>query len=156
MSRCNLMIPRPACVQPICVKITDFGMSVDDRSTGHVDEASTEGRRHESVNHVIAVRWAPPEILAAASASVAPWSEKSDVWSFGVTVWQLYSCGEVPYTLSMSDTSVKQHVLASCLLPAPQACPKEMCTFMHMCWRFKAADRASFSGLKTVLNSMLL
>jgi hypothetical protein len=39
------------------------------------------------------VRWASPEILAASAAWAAPWSEKSDVWSFGCTVWQVFSFG---------------------------------------------------------------
>jgi serine/threonine protein kinase len=77
---------------PIHVKLTDFGMSVDDTSRVGVGSAAN---RHESVSHVIAVRWASPEILAARGAWEAPWSEKSDVWSFGVTVWQVYAHGEV-------------------------------------------------------------
>ena len=141
-------------LQPICVKITDFGMSVNVQRPTRYDVADIA--RHESVDHVISVRWAPPEILSATAAWAAPWSEKSDVWSFGVTVWQVYSCGEVPYTLSVADNSVRSRVLGRQLLPCPQACPPEMMTFMGMCWSFEAADRPDFNGLKAVLDSLLM
>lgn len=141
--------------QPICVKITDFGMSVDD--PGHVrSKVETPSNRHESVDVIVSVRWAPPEILSAHAAWAAPWSEKSDVWSFGVTVWQVYSMGEVPYTLAMSDSAVKSRVMAGQVLPVPHGCAPEMMTFMNMCFTFKASDRPAFQGLKTVLDSMLM
>ena len=43
---------------------------------------------------VLAVRWAAPEVLVAPSAWAAPWSEKSDVWAFGVCGWQVFCDGE--------------------------------------------------------------
>mmetsp|Transcript_29623 Transcript_29623/g.60790 ORF Transcript_29623/g.60790 Transcript_29623/m.60790 type:complete len:94 (+) Transcript_29623:56-337(+) len=53
------------------------------------------------------------------SSRLAPWSEKSDIWAYAVTVWQVYANGEVPYTLAMSDEAVRKRVLARNTLPTP-------------------------------------
>jgi len=75
-------------------------------------------------------------VYAAGAAWTAPWSEKSDVWSFGVTVWQIYSLGEVPYTLSVSESVVVERVKAGHLLPDPKGCSPDILTLMKMCWRY--------------------
>ncbi|KAK6035895.1 protein tyrosine kinase [Cooperia oncophora] len=78
--RCCLPSQRP----PITVKISDFGMSR--RLYGHADYY----RMH---NHaLLPVRWLPPEAINDCKFSVS-----SDVWALGVTMWEVFSYGEVPF-----------------------------------------------------------
>ncbi|KAJ1486689.1 kinase-like domain-containing protein [Baffinella frigidus] len=77
-----------ACETPLVVKLTDFGMAI------RLGEPRSAPIGDGSTNEVLAVRWAAPEILEAPSAWQAPWSEKSDVWAFGVCAWQVYADGE--------------------------------------------------------------
>lgn len=65
------------------VKITDFGLSVDRHYQTHAYGAQNED---------VPFRWMPPEALRKRR-----FSEKSDVWAFGVTAWELLTGGEVPY-----------------------------------------------------------
>ncbi len=66
------------------VKITDYGLA----STGTCLQVSTS-----SVGDGVPVRWMPPEAILRRR-----WSEKSDVWAFAVTVWEMFTHGLVPYT----------------------------------------------------------
>ena len=65
------------------VKITDFGLSVDRHYQTHAYGAQNED---------VPFRWMPPEALRRRR-----FTEKSDVWAFGVTAWELLTGGEVPY-----------------------------------------------------------
>ena len=47
---------------------------------------------------LIPIRWSPPEVLSSYQ-----WSEKSDVWSFGVIMWEIFSCGNEPYAQKSDD-----------------------------------------------------
>ena len=56
----------------------------------------------------IPIRWSPPEVLTSYR-----WSDKSDVWSFGVTMWEIFSGGNEPYA-QKSDSEVS---LINCSFP---------------------------------------
>ena len=67
------------------VKLSDFGLS---KTWQDVEEAVGKAARE------IPVRWTAPEVMVNGE-----WSEKSDVWSFGVLLWEIYSDGDVPFGL---------------------------------------------------------
>jgi hypothetical protein len=65
------------------------------------------------------------------------WSEKSDVWAFAVTVWEMFTHGLVPYTFISSDSEVGQRVVAGHRLKRPMTpteCPPGVFGVMLKCW----------------------
>lgn len=80
------------------LQVTDFGLS----RMGPSGDSSLDAQLlNSSASLSVPVRWTPPEVLTQGS-----WSEKSDVWSFGVTVWEIFSDGAEPYARK-SDEEVR-------------------------------------------------
>ena len=78
------------------VKITDFGLAVDRLYQTHAYGAQNED---------VPFRWMPPEALKKRR-----FSEKSDVWAYGVTAWELLTDGEVPFAFISSNEAVAELV----------------------------------------------
>ena len=95
-------------------------------------------------------RWMPPEAIERHR-----WSEKSDVWAFAVTLWEMFTHGKVPYTFVASDAEVAQRVVAGELRLErplqPTECPEGLFAVMKRCWAARAADRPTFADLKRLL-----
>jgi mitogen-activated protein kinase kinase kinase 13 len=70
-------------------------------------------------------------------------SEKVDVWSYGVVLWELLTC-EIPYK-DVSQSAVLYGVGKSCLtLPVPSTCPPGFNLLLNQCWAPKPSNRPSF------------
>jgi serine/threonine protein kinase len=123
------------------VKITDFGLAVD-----RLYQTGVYGAQNEAVPF----RWMPPEALKKRR-----FSEKSDVWAFGVTAWELFTDGEVPFAFVTSDETVAERVCGGERLPRPVNCPDALWTLLNWTWAEKAADRPKFTELAAELNSVL-
>ena len=80
------------------VKITDYGLA----KTGTYVQDPTN-----SVGDGVPFRWMSPDAILRRR-----WSEKSDVWAFAVTVWEMFTHALVPYTFISSDSEVGQRVVA--------------------------------------------
>eukprot|EP00041_Stephanoeca_diplocostata_P032807 m.1062294 g.1062294 ORF g.1062294 m.1062294 type:complete len:890 (-) comp24214_c0_seq1:1361-4030(-) len=114
------------------VKVSDFGLSKSGRTFYGGDEG-------------MPTAWMSPESLQARS-----WSEKSDVWAFGVTLWELFSGGDIPFA-NLNDTEISEKILAGERLECPADCPQEVYKVMQICWQRRAEDRPSFRSLRIVL-----
>lgn len=68
---------------------------------------------------------------------------ESDVWSFGVVLWEIYSYGLQPY-YGYSNQEVISMVRARQLLPCPEVCPSAVYSLMVECWHEQAVRRPSF------------
>lgn len=89
------------------------------------------------------IRWIPPEVILKQE-----WSEKSDVWAFGVTMWEIFSNSHEPYAADFpSDEDVVHHVMSGGRLPKPDGCPDLMYHMMQECWHLKPYDRPDFQEL---------
>jgi hypothetical protein len=124
------------------VKITDYGLA----STGTYVQVSTS-----SVGDGVPFRWMPPESILRRR-----WSEKSDVWAFAVTVWEMFTHGLVPYTFISSDSEVGQRVVAGHRLERPMTpteCPPEVFGVMLKCWEQEAHARPTFAEVKRMILS---
>jgi serine/threonine protein kinase len=71
------------------------------------------------------------------------YSFKSDVWSFGIVLWELFSYGKIPYA-GMSNLIVAEKVLNGYRLTCPENCPEEIYNLMEQCWSVDPIDRPSF------------
>ena len=100
-----------------------------------------------SLNDVpVPLRWLSPEAIQEDS-----YSEKSDVWSFGVTVWEIFSLGERPYS-DLSNEAVLKGVCADLRLKKPDNCPGSVYDILVKCWSATSSERPSFADLKTLLS----
>uniref|UniRef100_A0A7M4ERH3 non-specific protein-tyrosine kinase n=1 Tax=Crocodylus porosus TaxID=8502 RepID=A0A7M4ERH3_CROPO len=113
------------------VKVSDFGLSryvLDDEYTS-------------SVGSKFPVRWSPPEVLM-----YSKFSSKSDVWSFGVLMWEVYSLGKMPYE-RFNNTETTEHVIQGLRLYRPQQASERVYVIMYSCWHEKAEERPTFRVL---------
>lgn len=87
------------------------------------------------------IRWLAPEIIQNNEYSVA-----GDVWSFGVTMWEIASFGNQPY-LDVSVQHLLDFLLAGYRLSQPIRCSNEMFSIMACCWSLQAEQRTNLSEL---------
>lgn len=108
------------------VKISDFGTS------RQWNEVSTK------MTFAGTVAWMAPEVIRN-----DPCSEKVDIWSYGVVLWELLS-GEIPYK-DVDSSAVMWGVGSNSLhLPIPTSCPEGFALLVKQCWSTKPRNRPSF------------
>ena len=124
------------------VKISDFGMS---RSLYDSHYYRIQGQ------FALPVRWMSIECF------YGKFSQKSDVWAFGVTVWEIFTLAkEQPYN-DMSDKQVIEDALKGKnrkILDRPYMCPVEVYIIMLKCWAHNSEQRATFEELFQQLTSI--
>ncbi|CCD69024.2 Protein kinase domain-containing protein [Caenorhabditis elegans] len=119
-------------------KIGDFGLC---RLTDSLLYTARGGR--------LPLKWMAPESLATYE-----YSYKSDVWSYGVLLWELFSLGEVPYGEVQTTELLQTHRSGKRLLK-PEWCPEEIYDVMRLCWQELPDDRPAFQQTCAVLAQML-
>ncbi|XP_063774171.1 tyrosine-protein kinase Mer [Pseudophryne corroboree] len=95
------------------------------------------------------VKWIAVESLADRIYTV-----KSDVWAFGITMWEIATRGMTPYP-GIQNHEIYDHLLQGHRLKQPVACLDELYEQMYLCWRANAADRPTFTALKHDLEKFL-
>ncbi|XP_026512021.1 tyrosine-protein kinase Fer-like [Terrapene carolina triunguis] len=114
------------------LKISDFGMS---RQEANGVYASRGGMKH------IPIKWTAPEALR-----YGRYSTESDVWSYGVLLWEIFSLGATPYP-GMSNQQVVSQVERGFRMRAPPRCPVEVYDVMLRCWEASPSLRPKFSAI---------
>jgi len=80
----------------------------------------------------------------------AQFSNKSDMWSFGILLWEIYSFGRVPYPrIPLGD--VVKHVENGYQMEAPEGCPAQVFTIMKDAWNLSPEKRPSFVSARDSL-----
>jgi len=126
--------------QLVC-KIADFGLSREIEST-------TEGA-YTTRGGKIPVRWTAPEAIAFRKFTSA-----SDVWSFGIVVWEVMSYGERPYW-NWSNQDVIKSIEKGYRLPAPMDCPETIYQLMLDCWQKERTHRPVFLSIVKTLDKLI-
>jgi Eph receptor B1 len=127
--------------QLVC-KIADFGLSREILD-GNVDGAyTTRGGK-------IPVRWTAPEAIAFRKFTSA-----SDVWSFGIVMWEVMSYGERPYW-TWSNQDVIKAIEKGYRLPAPMDCPEAIHQLMLDTWQKERSHRPSFGSVVKTLDKLI-
>jgi len=98
-------------------------------------------------NEVMPVRWCAPEVL-----SYGKYYKESDVWSFGVTSWEILSRGKIPYLELSSNNDVVKFVTSDQTLQIPQDCSTELWKIFLLCF-MKREKRPTFGSLLKLLNN---
>ncbi|CAK6951801.1 inactive tyrosine-protein kinase 7 [Scomber scombrus] len=98
--------------------------------------------------------WIPLRWLPSESVFEDDFSTKSDVWAFGVLMWEVFSHGEMPYT-KLSDDEVLEGLQSGKLkLPVPDGCPSKVYKLMVRCWAPSLKERPSFSDIVHALGEL--
>ncbi|XP_020487555.2 megakaryocyte-associated tyrosine-protein kinase isoform X1 [Labrus bergylta] len=112
-------------------KVSDFGLTKLDLK--------------EPDNVKLPVKWTAPEALKKEK-----FSTKSDVWSYGVLLWEIFSYGRQPYP-KMSLKEVKERVEGGYRMEAPEDCPPGVYSLMRICWKQEPRRRPTFHKLREKL-----
>ncbi|CAM4557449.1 tyrosine-protein kinase SYK [Lepidochelys kempii] len=120
-------------------KISDFGLSKALASDENYYKAQSHGKWP--------VKWYAPECM-----NFYKFSSKSDVWSFGVLMWEAFSFGQKPYK-GMKGSEVAQMIERGERMESPEACPSEVYDLMKLCWTYKIDDRPGFSAVELRLRN---
>ncbi|KJE92389.1 protein tyrosine kinase tec [Capsaspora owczarzaki ATCC 30864] len=120
---------------PNIVKVADFGLA------RHIEDeySAMEGAK-------FSIKWSALEVIL-----YGKFSTKSDVWSFGVLLWELFSAGCNPYP-TLSNAEVMEKVADGYRLPRPDNCPARIYELMKLAWRDSPDERISFQELISQLN----
>ncbi|XP_048845636.1 ephrin type-A receptor 4b isoform X1 [Brienomyrus brachyistius] len=122
-------------------KVSDFGLSrvlEDDPEAAY----TTRGGK-------IPIRWTAPEAIAYRKFTSA-----SDVWSYGIVMWEVISYGERPYW-EMSNQDVIKAIDEGYRLPAPMDCPLVLHQLMLDCWEKGRSDRPNFGQIVNALDKLI-
>ncbi|XP_023344030.1 tyrosine-protein kinase SRK2 isoform X2 [Eurytemora carolleeae] len=117
-------------------KVADFGLARDQQD---------DQRREEK----IPIRWSPPEVF-----NKREYSDKSDVWSYGVTLWEIFSYGAKPYD-KLNKEKYKDHIISGRRLEFPYEKHTQNSTrvlkpyddLMKICWKKNPMDRPNFKDI---------
>uniref|UniRef100_F7FYQ5 receptor protein-tyrosine kinase n=1 Tax=Callithrix jacchus TaxID=9483 RepID=F7FYQ5_CALJA len=121
------------------VKIADFGLSRNIYSADYYKA---------NENDAIPIRWMPPE-----SIFYNRYTTESDVWAYGVVLWEIFSYGLQPY-YGMAHEEVIYYVRDGNILSCPENCPMELYNLMRLCWSKLPTDRPSFASIHRILERM--
>ncbi|XP_058290576.1 tyrosine-protein kinase Fes/Fps isoform X4 [Hylobates moloch] len=121
------------------LKISDFGMSREEADGVY---AASGGLRQ------VPVKWTAPEAL-----NYGRYSSESDVWSFGILLWETFSLGASPYP-NLSNQQTREFVEKGGRLPCPELCPDAVFRLMEQCWAYEPGQRPSFSTIYQELQSI--
>lgn len=125
------------------VKISGIGISWSHPCTNYYKLDAKDREKYP-------VRWYPPETI-----QYGAFSEDTDIWSFGVVLWELHSFGLEPY-YGMNNEEVISLVREGDVLPCPKDCPLDVYQLMKDCWNLMPSDRPRFSTLHQRISAMYL
>lgn len=122
-------------------KVADFGFARDVIGN-HVYERKSEGR--------LPIRWMAPESLYDNI-----FTHKTDVWSFGVLMWEIVTLGSTPYP-GMAAGEVMKKVRDGYRLEKPEHCKREVYNIIFYCWDKEPQERPTFTELVRMLDGLLI
>lgn len=123
----------------LVAKITDFGLSVvcdREASSEHYHRIPTGKLR------AIPVKYSAPEVVDGAR-----YSQASDVWSFAVVAWEIYSDGQRPFSEKTNAEVLREVIRGTHRLQRPDKCPHDVYTMLMHCWSTDVLTRPTFADL---------
>ncbi|KAM4619365.1 hepatocyte growth factor receptor [Polymixia lowei] len=123
------------------VKVADFGLARD-----------VYDKEYYSVHNKSGVKL-PVKWMALESLQTHKFTPKSDVWSFGVLLWELMTRGAPPYS-DVNSFDITVFLLQGRRMLQPEFCPDALYTLMIECWHPRPERRPTFSELVSHISSI--
>ncbi|XP_055073067.2 tyrosine-protein kinase Lyn [Misgurnus anguillicaudatus] len=121
--------------ESLLCKIADFGLA---RVIEDNEYSAREGAKFP-------IKWTAPEAINFGTFTI-----KSDMWSFGVLMYETVTYGKIPYA-GLSNSEVMARVQRGYRMQCPESCTKELYEVMMTCWKAKPEDRPTFEYMQSVL-----
>ncbi|KFM70272.1 Insulin receptor, partial [Stegodyphus mimosarum] len=115
--------------EDLTVKIGDFGMTRDVYETDYYRKGD---------KGLLPIRWMAPESLKDGI-----FDSHTDVWSFGIVLWEMATMASQPYQ-GLSNEEVLKFVVGGNIMEKPEDCPEKLYTLMLMCWHRNPKARPTF------------
>ncbi|XP_021067003.1 platelet-derived growth factor receptor alpha [Mus pahari] len=123
------------------VKICDFGLARDImHDSNYVSKGST----------FLPVKWMAPE-----SIFDNLYTTLSDVWSYGILLWEIFSLGGTPYPGMMVDSTFYNKIKSGYRMAKPDHATSEVYEIMVQCWNSEPEKRPSFYHLSEIVENLL-
>ncbi|XP_055782592.1 macrophage colony-stimulating factor 1 receptor 1-like isoform X2 [Salvelinus fontinalis] len=122
-------------------KICDFGLARD---------IMNDSNYVVKGNARLPVKWMAPESIFDCLYTV-----QSDVWSYGILLWEIFSLGRSPYPSVLVDTKFYNMIKCGYQMSRPDFAPPEMYTIMKMCWNLAPTERPTFSKISQLIERLL-
>ncbi|XP_064542789.1 focal adhesion kinase 1 isoform X5 [Drosophila montana] len=126
---------------PTCVKLADFGLS---------RWVSDQSYYHSTPTVALPIKWMSPE-----SINFRRFTTASDVWMFGVCIWEILMLGVKPFQ-GVKNSDVITKLENGERLPLPPNCPPRLYSLMSQCWAYEPLKRPNFKRIKETLYEILL
>ncbi|KAJ8976163.1 hypothetical protein NQ317_002051 [Molorchus minor] len=123
------------------VKICDFGLA---------KSMYKDGNYKKRGDGPLPVKW-----MAIESIRDRVFSTQSDVWSFGIVLWEFFSLARTPYPGMAADEKLYQKLVEGYRMESPEYSPKQIYTLMIDCWATKPLARPSFAKLAESIGTFL-
>lgn len=124
------------------MKIADFGLARDIQDTDYYRK-NTNGR--------LPIKWMAPESLQDKF-----YDSQSDVWSYGILLWEIMTFGAQPYPTIMSAEELYSYLMSGQRMEKPSKCSLNIYMLMRQCWHFDASARPTFAEIVENLDKLLL
>uniref|UniRef100_A0A8C5D205 receptor protein-tyrosine kinase n=1 Tax=Gadus morhua TaxID=8049 RepID=A0A8C5D205_GADMO len=122
-------------------KICDFGLARDIvKDSNYVVKGNAR----------LPVKWMAPE-----SIFEAMYTAQSDVWSYGILLWEIFSLGMSPYPSMAVDSRFYKMVKGGYQMARPDFAPPEIYSIMKMCWNLEPTERPTFGQITQILQRFL-
>ncbi|KAL0993866.1 hypothetical protein UPYG_G00114910 [Umbra pygmaea] len=122
-------------------KICDFGLARDiENDSNYVVKGNAR----------LPVKWMAPESIFDCVYTV-----QSDVWSYGILLWEIFSLGKSPYPNVVVDARFYKMINDGCHMSQPDFAPPEIYTIMKMCWNLEPTVRPTFGTIVQLLQNLL-
>ncbi|XP_065370249.1 fibroblast growth factor receptor homolog 1 [Calliphora vicina] len=124
------------------MKIADFGLARDIQDTDYYRK-NTNGR--------LPIKWMAPESLQEKF-----YDSQSDVWSYGILLWEIMTFGAQPYPTIMSAEELYSYLMSGQRMEKPAKCSLNIYMLMRQCWHFDGTARPTFTEIVENLDKLLL
>ncbi|XP_036379764.1 macrophage colony-stimulating factor 1 receptor 1-like [Megalops cyprinoides] len=124
----------------LTAKICDFGLARD---------IMNDSNYVVKGNARLPVKWMAPESIFECVYTV-----QSDVWSYGILMWEIFSMGKSPYPGIPVDTRFYKMIKDGCHMCQPDFAPAEIYTIIKMCWNLEPTERPTFSKIGQMIERL--
>ncbi|XP_001627508.2 uncharacterized protein LOC5506836 [Nematostella vectensis] len=124
----------------LTAKVADFGLARD---------IYCEGKYVKTGGGRLPIKWMAPEAIRD-----QVYTTQTDVWSFGVLLWEIVTLGRSPYP-GVPIAMLLEKLLYGYKMPCPSHCSEEVYSVMESCWQLEPSARPGFGELSKILTEML-